>query len=166
MVLTWRVMPEITRFMFNDIEFDIENQRQWFKTISSDDSCRHWVIYVDGQPIGLIYLDNIDMKCHRSSWGYYIGEEDSRHLGGLILPYFYTYCFSQLGLKKLVAEVMDGNDNIIKIHRLHGYRTVGTYKDHIYKNDRYHDVHVFELHADDWNALHKDPKKHVAKFED
>jgi UDP-4-amino-4,6-dideoxy-N-acetyl-beta-L-altrosamine N-acetyltransferase len=166
MVLDWRVKPEVTRYMFTDIDQNMANQRRWFERISSDESCRHWVIQVDNKPIGLVYLEHLDRANNRSSWGYFIGEDDYRKLGGLIPLYLYSYCFNQLGFKKLTAEIIDGNDNIIKLHRLHGYREVGTYKNHVLKYGKYHDVHVLELHAGDWAAVQKSPEKNTAEFED
>ena len=40
------------------------------------------------------------------------------------------------------------------MHQIHGYREVGNYRDHLYKNGQYYDViFLIELLAEDWCKL-------------
>ena len=165
LILDWRTLPEVTRFLFTDIEHDIENQKKWFKKLSTDDSSKSWMISYEGKRIGVISLTDIDRRNKRCAWGYYIGEEGSRSLGGIIPPYLYNYVFHELKLNKILAEVMEGNDNIMKLHELHGYKFVGKHEKHVYKYDRFHDVFVYELLAAAWDPKGK-YRKHVAAFEE
>jgi UDP-4-amino-4,6-dideoxy-N-acetyl-beta-L-altrosamine N-acetyltransferase len=151
-ILAWRTMPEVSRYMFTEIDPDAEAQRNWFRAIEDDPTREYWVIHVGERPIGVIYLSDLNRQHHRTSWGYYIGELDMRSLGGLIPPYLYNFAFARkdLDLQKVMAEVLEGNDRVMKMHVFHGYRPVGVLKNHICKRGRYQDVHLFELLRDDW----------------
>ncbi|MBU5441002.1 UDP-4-amino-4,6-dideoxy-N-acetyl-beta-L-altrosamine N-acetyltransferase [Paenibacillus sp. MSJ-34] len=151
-VLTWRTRPEVTQYMFTDIEYNIKKQLQWFQSISNDQTSKYWIAALNGVHIGLVSLNEIDLRNKRCSWGYYIGESSYRMIGGMIAPYIYNYVFDQLGLKKITGMVMEGNINIRKMHEFHGCREVGVYKEHVYKNDRYHDVYLYELLDRDWRV--------------
>lgn len=166
MVMEWRTKPEVTQYMFTDIEYNIRRQQEWYGRIVQDNSCRYWIIMLGEVSIGLISLTDLDWYNNRSSWAFYIGETNHRLIGGMIAPYLYNYAFDVLKLNKLTGEVMEGNENIRKIHKLHGCREIGVLKQHIYKYNRYHDVYLFEMVHCDWMRL-KDKYRHcVADFED
>jgi UDP-4-amino-4,6-dideoxy-N-acetyl-beta-L-altrosamine N-acetyltransferase len=162
--LKWRTLPEVTRYMFTDIDYDLERQRQWHKNLQTDDTSRYWVISYQDTCIGTIYLTDMDHRNTHCAWGYYIGEASARSLGGIIPPYLFNYIFHELKFSKIIAEVMDGNQNVAKLQEMFGSRFVGRYENHIYKYDKYHDVLIYELLADTWNSSKK-YKRFVAEFE-
>jgi UDP-4-amino-4,6-dideoxy-N-acetyl-beta-L-altrosamine N-acetyltransferase len=164
-VLAWRTSADVTRYMFTDVENDPVKHRDWYRSLSADPAHRYWMISYEGKKIGVISLDDIDPANKRCSWGYYIGEPSLRMLGGIIPPYLYNYVFGVLKLNKIVAQVMDGNENLMKLHAMHGYRKVGVFREHIFKNNRFYDVHTFELAAASWQALHDKYGRYTAEFE-
>jgi RimJ/RimL family protein N-acetyltransferase len=68
-------------------------------------------------------------------------------------------------LRKIIAEVMEGNANLMKLHALHGYREVGVYRDHIWKFGCFHDIHTYELLDDSWHGLRNKYGRYTAEFE-
>jgi UDP-4-amino-4,6-dideoxy-N-acetyl-beta-L-altrosamine N-acetyltransferase len=164
-VLEWRVQEDVTRYMYTDIERDLDQQKQWFARISNSATERYWVIAIKGELAGVISLNGIDLHHQRTSWGFYIGEKKYRMYGGIIPPYLYNYVFFQLGLHKITAEIMAGNESIMKIHRLHGYSNVGIFRDHIHKYGQFHDVHAMELLREQWLRLADKYGKYVSEFE-
>ncbi len=151
LILKWRLMPHVTKFMCSDIDKDFEKHNKWYKGLINNKKCKYWLISYDGKNIGLVYLTEIDYYNGRCKLGFYIGEQEYIGLGGLFLPPVYNYIFSIMGLQKIYGKVLDGNALIITIHKLHGWRRVGTYKNHICKNSIFHDVHLFELLKNDWS---------------
>lgn len=166
-VMRWRVQPDVARYMLTDIEFNLENQRKWFRKIKRSSAAEYWIIESDSIPIGVLNLAAIDHHNRRASWGFYIGEAQYRSLGGLVPAYFYNYIFARadLNLRKLVGEVLDGNENIMKLHDLFGYRRVGVFRNHVFKNNRFHDVQIVELLREDWVVHGKRFEKYTASFE-
>lgn len=164
-VLYWRTLPEVTKYMFTDIDYDLDNQSKWFDKVKHSSNERYWIIRYKETDIGVISLNEINMKNQRTSAGYYIGEKEFKRLGGMVLPYLYNYIFYELGLNKATAEIMEGNDNVFKLHQIYGFREVGTFYQHIYKNDRYYNVHVLELLRKDWEVAGKRYRKLSGDFE-
>ena len=164
-VLEWRTQADVTRFMNTDIEKDLDKQKEWFNKISISRTDKYWIIEIKGILVGLISLNDIDFVNKRASWGYYIGEEKYRLYGGIIPTYFYNYIFSKYDFHKITAEVMVGNDNVVKLNLMHGYRLVGVYKDHIFKNGSFFDMNLLELLKDDWLKAGKF-KKNICEFEE
>lgn len=164
-VLEWRTKEDVTQFMNTDIDHDMEKQREWFRKISKSTTDFYWIIEIKEKPVGVISLNNIDYLNKRTSWGFYIGEEKYRLYGGIIPPYFYNYIFSKFDFHKITAEVMEGNGNVLKLNLFHGYRLVGVYKDHIFKNGSYRDLNLLELLKEDWLQVNK-YQKYVGEFEE
>jgi UDP-4-amino-4,6-dideoxy-N-acetyl-beta-L-altrosamine N-acetyltransferase len=163
MVMRWRVKPSVTQFMITDVVYSLENQRKWFGKVQKDTTCSYWVIIYGDIPIGLINLAEIDRTNRRCSAGYYIGENDYMNIGAMIPPYLYNYVFKEMGFHKIYGEVFSGNINILKIHSMHGFREVGIYKDHVFKNERFFDVVLIELLSKDWLSKKK-YERYIAEF--
>jgi len=150
MIMAWRASEHVNRVMLTDVRVDMVKQRQWFESIQNDTQNRYWVIEYNQQPIGVINQSEVCQKHLRCSWGFYIGEQEWIHLGGLIPPYFYNYVFKNSTLQKITAQVLSNNTSIMKLHSLHGYRHIEVYESHINKGDQWLDLHSFELHKKTW----------------
>jgi len=150
LILRWRMMPHITKFMLTDIEEDFEKHKRWLKSVINNESCKYWLISFESKYIGLVNLSEIDYRNKRCKTGYYIGEIEFIGLGALFLPPVYDYVFTKLKLNKIYGEVLDSNELILGIHKYHGWRNVGTFKNHVYKSGKYYDVHLIELLGSDW----------------
>ena len=164
LILRWRTRPDIAQFMVTDVEPDMEQQRRWLERIGSDPTARHWTIRWHDRPIGVINLAEIDLRHMRCSAGYYIGDLDLRQLGAIVPPYLYNHVFRDLGLNKIYGEVIASNSAALRMHALHGWRQVGTLREHILKHGRFVDMVVIELLASDWLAQPR-YRGHLAEFE-
>lgn len=150
MLLKWRTQDFVSKFMLTQVDNSMENQQRWFANISNNAQFRYWVIYYKSVPIGVVNLaeiDPINLKCNA---GYYIGDENYKSLGAVILPYLYNYIFKNLGFRKIFGSVVSDNDRILQIHKIHGYRTIGYYEKHIKKGAGFLDVILIELMSDVW----------------
>lgn len=163
-VLEWRVKPEVARYLFSNVEFDLDKQSQWFKRISQDDTYRYWLILYGDIPIGVFNLASIDQVNLRCSAGYYIGEMDYRQIGAMVPPYVYNYVFKNMKFNKVYGEVIAENKNVIQMHSMHGFRQVGVYRDHIFKSGTFYDVILIELLACDW-LKQKKFQSYIADFD-
>lgn len=150
LVLKWRTSPHVTKFMYTDIESNIENQKKWFNKIKDDKTQKHWIIQFKEEKIGLISLSKIDTLNQHATSGFYIGDMKYAMLASRVLPYFLNYVFFDLELNKLYIEVMSNNKNMLKMDYHYGFRHVGTMEKHIYKNGQFHDIEILELLKDKW----------------
>lgn len=163
LVLNWRLSEAVAPYMFTDVENNLEKQRAWFADIKHRSDCHYWLIYHADVPIGLINITEINLTDKTCTWGFYIGDENFRNLGGLIPPYFYNYVFNHTQVETISAEVLDINQQVIKLHLLHGYRQAPEKSSQIIKHNREHQVFYFELNKADW-LTKKRFSRYIADF--
>ncbi|WP_322923983.1 UDP-4-amino-4,6-dideoxy-N-acetyl-beta-L-altrosamine N-acetyltransferase [Paenibacillus campi] len=149
-VLNWRTQEWVTRYMFTDIQPDMEQQKKWFSRVNDDALQQYWVISVKDRNVGVISINDISYVNRRCSWAFYIGEKDVSMISMLLAPYVYHYVFEVLKLNKITGEVMEGNHAVRKMHLNYGCREVGHHKQHIYKYGNFHDVYMYELLQHEW----------------
>ncbi|MEM6474678.1 MAG: UDP-4-amino-4,6-dideoxy-N-acetyl-beta-L-altrosamine N-acetyltransferase [Pseudomonadota bacterium] len=157
MVRHWRMLPEITRYMYTDPEISEEDQRAWFATITASPSSRAWIIELtDGDiPVGLLSLTDIDETHRRACWAYYIADDRARGKGlakSLELS-IYRYVFEEMRFNRLWCEVLAFNDRVVSIHEKFGSKVEGVLRQHIQKNGEVHDVVRMAVLAEDWPAI-------------
>lgn len=165
-ILQWRTSEFVTRFMYTDVEYNLENQYKWFEKISHDDSVKYWILSSKGKKFGLVSLNDIEPKHKRASWAFYVGDPSMSIVAGLIGPHVYNYAFQHLGFNKLYGEVMAENQAVRNMHLKHGCREVGFFQDHIYKYGKFHDVYVYEMTASAWQEIGKKYKRYMPKVEE
>lgn len=61
MVMKWRTLPQITRYMNTNSITDIEKQKEWFKRQEQLDSSYQWIIEWNGKPVGVTSITEVDM---------------------------------------------------------------------------------------------------------
>ena len=156
-IITWRTDPDITRYMNTDPVLTLEVQKQWLKSFDNDPSKRQWMIEVDGERCGLIYLLNTDWKNKTTSWGYYIGVRRLRsmQLALALEMSLYDYVFDALGFQEIRNETFSLNESVIKLHRLCGCEIQNEAKGEVEKGGVKYDVTHMTLSRDTWYTLRK-----------
>jgi UDP-4-amino-4,6-dideoxy-N-acetyl-beta-L-altrosamine N-acetyltransferase len=169
-LLEWRTTPEISRYSFTDVVYDLDRQRAWLERSAARQDLRHFVVCNDETPVGYLAFTDIDWANRRCTSGSYIGVPSERkRIGALWTWYLHDYCFYRMGMHKLVNYFMAGNERVIRGQTLNGFRQVGTFRDHICKNGVWVDVHAFELLREEWDAFPRrifPVEKTLAAFED
>ncbi len=165
LLMNWRMLPEITKYMNTDPVLTLDGQKKWFERIQKSEDSFYWMIEVDGVPAGLVSLVNLDNVNKRISSGVYIANKEKRSLF-LIMSLqwnLYDYAFDKLGLNKVCEEVFSENKAVLRILDMCGSKKEGELKSHIHKNNNYYDVTVRGILKDDWSELKK--KYSYSKFE-
>lgn len=154
-VMNWRMLPEITKFMYTDPVITMEEQEQWYIKSKEDKSNLNFMIEADGEPIGVLNIVDIDKKNQKCSWGYYIAVKEKRslQLAMRIEWNLYDYVFEVLGLNKLEGEIFSFNKAVIRIHNMCGSKNEGELKQHICKNGIFYDVTLQGILKEEWNLL-------------
>lgn len=154
-VMNWRMLPEVTKYMYTDPKLTLAEQIDWFKKISKDPRVRYWLIEVDGVDVGIINLADIDTDNLRCCWAYYIADTSfrGRGLGTILECNIYDYVFDVLKLNKLWCEVLTFNESVIKLHQKFGSEVEGILKQHILKNGIFYDVARMAITKDKWYKI-------------
>jgi UDP-4-amino-4,6-dideoxy-N-acetyl-beta-L-altrosamine N-acetyltransferase len=166
LVREWRTRPDIARWMNTPGPMSAEAQRAWFERGRDDDSSEHYMVRVDSEPVGVINLADIDRRHRRASVGYYLGRPERVPIGALVMAYLLNDAFARedLTLRKLTGEVLAANTRVLRMHEMLGYRRVGTLRDHVRKEDGWHDVVAWEILREDWLAQTRRFGRYVAPF--
>lgn len=152
LLLKWRTAQEITKHMFSDLQDpSIEKQYQWIDSLANRKDYFAYMIQDNGHSIGFLCFTDIDFANQRCSTGSYIYEREPRLKYGLTLhTYICNYAFHKLQCNKIINYILDANEKVVKLQKLHKSRFVGILKQHIFKNGTFYDVHVFEQLKEDW----------------
>lgn len=156
MVMQWRMLPDVTRYMYTDPQLTMESQRQWYERISKSSNDKVWIIEVleTASPVGLVSLADIDLTHKRCSWAYYLGEASAKgkNLAKIVECNIYDHVFEVLGLHKLWCEVFAFNDRVVGLHKHFGSKLEGVLREHIWKNGEFHDVVRMSILSNEWFA--------------
>lgn len=151
-LLAWRNSPDVAAFMYSDHKISQHEHDHWFDVVRHDARRRYWIIEVDGEPVGLANLADIDMTHRRCAWAYYLASPKVRGLGvGSFVEFqVIEHVFTDLGLNKLWCEVLVSNEAVWRLHELYGFQREALYREHVMKNGHEVDVVGLGLLASDW----------------
>ena len=157
MVMHWRMLPEITQFMYSDPILTVEAQHIWFDRVSQSKHECVWIIELadSGLAVGLLSLSEIEHVHMRCSWAYYIAESAARNKGlsrSLELN-IYAYVFDKLGMNKICCEVFSSNHRVVTLHERFGAKVEGILRQHIWKNGEFLDVVQMAILKSDWQTV-------------
>ena len=155
MIMHWRMLPNITKFMYSDPVLTLETQLEWFQKSKYDTGNIHFMIEYDNKPVGILNITDIDRSHQRCEWGYYIAAKEKPSLKQILALEWnlYDYVFYTLGLNKVCGEVFAFNKAVIRMHQMCGSTIEGTRKNHIYKNGQFYDVVEMGICKDDWEQI-------------
>jgi UDP-4-amino-4,6-dideoxy-N-acetyl-beta-L-altrosamine N-acetyltransferase len=127
----------------------------WFSRVREDSTLRYWVVLLDGQPVGLISLTNIDLVNRRCDWAIYVGEQWARGRGVASSAQYFgaVECFDRLGLEKLCCEAFEFNSSAIELYKKFGFEQEGLMIDHYMKNGIFENILVLGLSRSRWTSI-------------
>lgn len=157
MVRTWRMLPEITRYMYTDPMISPEDQLAWHRAVTASPQDLVWVIEMveDTVPVGILSLSDIDKVHSRACWAYYIADDRARGKGlaKTLELNIYAHVFETMALHRLWCEVFAFNHRVVAIHEKFGSRVEGVLRQHIRKNGEVHDVVRMAVLSEEWPEI-------------
>ena len=153
-LLHWRNLPEVAMWMYSDHLIAADEHARWIATALPDPRRRYWIIEMDGAPVGLANLADIDPANRKASWAYYLADPAVRGqgVGAFVEVWVIDHAFRDLGLNKLCCEVLIENEAVWKMHEGFGFVREALYRDHVWKDGAPRDVVGLGLLAADWAA--------------
>lgn len=140
LLFKWRSKPEIYKNFANQDEITLDHHKNWF---SKNAHNYYFVIKtLEGEPLGLTLLENIDHRNRRCFWGIYIAETIHRGKGfaqeatKLVLNFGFDY----LNLHKIYGTTLAGNVTGRKFHKSVGFKEEAVLKDYCFFDGEYHDL--------------------------
>ena len=151
-VLVWRNSPEVAAFMYSDHAISAPEHARWLGTALADG--HYWIIQMDGAPVGLANLADINPAPRRCAWAYYLADPATRGRGvGAAVEYMVLqHVFETMGMNKLWCEVLATNESVWRLHESFGFTREAYLRAHVCKGGRFVDVVGLGLLAADWAA--------------
>jgi UDP-4-amino-4,6-dideoxy-N-acetyl-beta-L-altrosamine N-acetyltransferase len=151
-LLTWRNSPRVAAFMYSDHLIGREEHERWFDGLAEHPRRRDWIVLLDGAPVGLTSLVDIDKVQGRGTIARYLAEESARGLGlgGFTEFKVADHAFGALGLRKLWSEVLATNQAALASHLSSGFQREALFRGHVVKQGQPTDVIGLGLLAEDW----------------
>lgn len=151
LVLPWRNAPEVRKNSFTQHEISVEEHRAWFDRMQAD-PCSRWYLYRDkaGDPQGVVYFTNIDPEQGTAFCGFYARPGAPGGTGTRMLFEALEHAFGDLGLAKVMGEVIDGNEASLRLHQRCGFTHEGTFRAQFHDGEARRDVLRLGLLAEEW----------------
>ena len=162
-ILKWRTSAGVTNFMTTDLDGDLDSQRAWIQKSFLKSDYYHWIIMIDGQDVGLLYITDLNLWEKSISWGYYVAESEFFGLGAMIPPFLYNFLFTKLQIEKINVEVFENNHKVISMHSFHGYIHESNLDRVIEKKGLQHKLIALSLSSQNWSSK-KAFQKSIAEF--
>lgn len=154
-LLAWRNSPQVAAFMYSDHLIGREEHDRWFDGLVGHPRRRDWIVLLDGAPVGLTSLVDIDKAQGRGTIARYLAEESARGLGlgGFTEFKVADHAFETLGLRKLWSEVLETNQAALASHLSSGFQREALFRAHVVKQGHAVDVIGLGLLADEWRDV-------------
>ncbi|MDP1631821.1 MAG: UDP-4-amino-4,6-dideoxy-N-acetyl-beta-L-altrosamine N-acetyltransferase [Caulobacter sp.] len=163
-LFAWRNSEAVRPYMYTDHLIAPEEHAHWFAGLPGDDRRRYWIIEMDGVPVGLANLYDIDRRHGRCAWAYYLADPSVRGLGlgSFVEFWMIEQVFGPQALTKLWCEVLASNEPVWRLHEKHGFVQEARFRRHIVKDGEAVDVFGLGLLAEDWAVRRPDMAARLA----
>jgi UDP-4-amino-4,6-dideoxy-N-acetyl-beta-L-altrosamine N-acetyltransferase len=154
-LLAWRNSPEVAAYMYTDHQITAEEHARWFAGIEGDPRRAYWIVEMDGQPVGLANVYDIDRRNGRCAWAYYLADPAvrGRGVGGYVEYAMIERAFGEFGLQKLWCEVLSSNAGVLRMHQRFGFQEEARFRRHVIKDGAPQDVVGLGLLAEEWAEI-------------
>jgi RimJ/RimL family protein N-acetyltransferase len=146
----WFNDPEVRQYLLMYEPMSEAKEEQWFEEhlqskdfifgieVRTDDG---WVL------IGNLALNNIDWKNRSATFGIVLGEKDywGQGYGTDAARTMLKFAFEELNLHRVMLDVYDFNPRAMRCYEKVGFRHEGTKREALFRDGRYHDVHIMAI---------------------
>lgn len=137
--------------MYSDHLISSEEHINWIKSVTTNEKNIVFVaLSYAGKVLGVVSLQNYEVKQKRSSWAFYLDEDVRGGLGAFIEFNFLDFSFIKLGLEKLNCEVIESNEPVIKLHKKFHFLEEGLRRSEVIKNHNRVGVILLGLLKEEW----------------
>lgn len=151
-MLEWRNHERVRAVSVNDRRIPPDEHAAWFERAVADRSDQLLVVGWDGQPVAVVQLESIDLAQMTSSWGVHLGVFDVPPGVGAALPLIgLGLGFGRWQLRRMTAQVLATNRNMVSMHRRFGVPIEGLRRQHVRRSTgECVDVHEYGVLAPEW----------------
>jgi diamine N-acetyltransferase len=155
----WFNDPEVRRGLAHRGLVDLEAEAKWYEEMSETARAPRptavaFAIHdaADGAPVGVCSLDDIDHHFARCEFGIYVGERRGTGLGSDATRLALDWAFNMLGLRNVILETFDFNENAVRAYERAGFRVIGRRRDALVSLGRRWDAILMDATPEDLDS--------------
>ena len=161
-ILQIRNQDDIRKMMYTEHIISSSEHMEWINSLKKNKRKIAFAILVNDQAVGLISLNDIDELHLKADLGFYL-DKAFRIISASVEFAIISFVFDKLQLEKLNCEVLENNNNAIKMHHNLGFSDEGFRAENIQKEGERIGVHYLGLTKANWktNGSHISEKYQV-----
>lgn len=143
-IIKWRNRDFVRRNFIYQKPFTREGHEGWIRTMIDTGRAVQFIICAKpgGEPVGSVYLRDIDRTHRKAEYGIFIGEENAlgKGYGTEAAKLMIRYAFCQEGLHKLMLRVLADNGQARRSYEKAGFVEEACLKEEVFLEGAYRDV--------------------------
>lgn len=154
-LLEWRNADRVRSVSIDASVISRDTHSAWFDRLLAERAGEVLIVTWDVVPVGIISLERVDRPQAVCSWGCHLGVTDVPPGVGAVLPVIgLGFGFDGHGMRRMTAQVLGGNRNMLGIHRRLGVPIEGTLRAHVRRDDgTTSDVVLYGVLAAEWPGI-------------
>lgn len=149
-VRTVRNELSVRKCMYTDHEIYLDEHLDWIEGLRSDYKQIVFVVFVDSVVSGVVSVNEIDSRHKKSDWAFYLSENVRGGLGAALEFSLLDFVFNHIKLEKLNCEVIETNENVVKMHKKFGFIQEGFRRSNVEKNGERKGVYFLGITKKEW----------------
>lgn len=140
----WNNDPEVIKYFRDPEPESTEQEKKWFERLVEKENAKTFTVILDKQPIGVIYLSQIDWRDRNARLSIIIGEKDKwgKGYGTDAVLTLVEFAFEELNLHRIELDVFAVNKKAIRCYEKAGFAVEGIKKDKFFLDGKYIDCPI------------------------
>jgi len=131
--------------------YNMEQEREFFENVISDDEDLNLLVCADGEPAGTVGLHPLDPTHGSGEIGIFLAEDYwGRGLGTEAARLVTDYAFRERGHHRVTARVIQGNQASTRVWEKLGFRHEATMREAAFRDGEYVDVRWYAILEREW----------------
>ena len=151
-IIKWRNSPSINQYFIYREPFTRESHLNWLHNKVEKGEVVQFMIMLNDNEIGTVYLRDIDYKNKKCEFGIFIGEESNwgKGFGTIASKLAIDYAFKNLKLNRVFLRVFPSNIRAIKSYEKIGFLREGIFREDVIINEKSYDIIFMSILRKDW----------------
>lgn len=144
LIVAWRNSDGVRKNFIYQALFTRESHENWMKTMVETGKVVQMIICdsASDEPLGSVYIRDIDRHHNKAEYGIFIGEPDARGrgVGTAAAKLMLRYCFEEEGLHRVYLRAFSDNIQAVKSYEKAGFVREGLLRDDVCIEGQYRDI--------------------------
>ena len=159
LIRNWCNPEDVNQFFILPGYISKEQQKKWFEKVLTSGRDYFFLIIVDGEPIGLAEIKNIDWDRREGETGIFIAKDEYKNnLFSFEASYLIgKHFFETLNMRKAKIEILDSNKRALRYNKALGFKEVGKREETI--DGEICKVILLEISQNEYNKMEKERER-------